>query len=96
MSSEESRCKNPDTQSMLGSVVCTRSNVPELSGILKARARAHAVSESKSVEAENVGTNISGDEAALSSVTRRIFIFCSTILEDVALGNKKQKGFGGQ
>lgn len=30
--------------------------------------------ESKSVKAENVGTNISGDEAALSSVTRRIFI----------------------
>lgn len=33
-----------------------------------------AALESKSVKAENVGTNISGDETALSSVTRRIFI----------------------
>lgn len=43
-----------------------------------------------------MGTNISGDETALSSVTRRIFIFCSTILGDVARRNKKQKGFSGQ
>lgn len=49
-----------------------------------------AALESKSVKAEDVGTNISGDETGAVICHTPDFHFCSTVLGNVAVRNKNR------